>query len=257
MIYGNITYTTNNPLKLPIPENSVDLVVTKTPNLFLQTIMGIDSAKTINLKDESSYVKDLVKLTQGISKIIKPSGSFLIKVNTTNSADLDYLTRLIDGKTLKYNGEIVEYFSDDLNNFQRSQKGIEYDRVSKWYHFSKLDPYVDFYKIGNRKNPVWTVDLDSPGYQALDWVSGKYPEAYSEIRPDIAKTMVEAFSKPGDLVFDPFGGTGAVAIEAARVGRNAISNDPNSDIIKLAKLRTMISLGEKFVQTNVKVVDFE
>jgi DNA modification methylase len=257
MIYGNITYTTNNPLSLSIPQNSIDLVVTKTPSLFIKTKMGIDSAKTINLEDRSRYVKDLVKLTQGISKILKPSGSFLIKINMSDGAELDYLTKLINEKYLKYNGEIVEYFADDLENLQRSERGIEYDRLSKWYHFSKLDPYVDFYKIGNRKNPVWTVDLSSPGYNALDWVSGKYPNVNSEIKPDIAKTMIEAFSKPGNLVFDPFGGTGSVAIEAARAGRNAISNDPNSDIIKLAKLRTLISLGEKFVQTNVKVVDFE
>src|SRR5438046_4313198 len=51
---------------------------------------------------------------------------------------------------------------------------------------------------------------------------------YFTRRPaNVVRSYVERYSQPGDLVLDPFGGTGVTAIEAFLLGRKAVQNDLN------------------------------
>jgi len=45
--------------------------------------------------------------------------------------------------------------------------------------------------------------------------------------PNVVRAYIERYSNPGDVVLDPFGGTGVTAIEAFLLGRHAIHNDLN------------------------------
>ncbi len=46
-------------------------------------------------------------------------------------------------------------------------------------------------------------------------------------KPQLPKYFIEKYTKEGDFVYDPFGGRGTTAIEAALLGRNFITNDIN------------------------------
>src|SRR2546427_1142116 len=51
---------------------------------------------------------------------------------------------------------------------------------------------------------------------------------YFTRRPaNVVRSYIERYSQEGDLVLDPFGGTGVTAIEAFLLGRRAIQNDLN------------------------------
>jgi adenine-specific DNA methylase len=51
---------------------------------------------------------------------------------------------------------------------------------------------------------------------------------YFTRRPaNVVQKYIERYSQPGDVVLDPFGGTGVTAIEAFLLGRRAIQNDLN------------------------------
>src|SRR5438876_5544478 len=51
---------------------------------------------------------------------------------------------------------------------------------------------------------------------------------YFTRRPaNVVRAYIERFSRDGDAVLDPFGGTGVTAIEAFLLGRKAIHNDLN------------------------------
>jgi DNA modification methylase len=51
---------------------------------------------------------------------------------------------------------------------------------------------------------------------------------YFTRRPaNVVRAYLERYSRPGDVVLDPFGGTGVTAIEAFLLGRRAIHNDLN------------------------------
>lgn len=56
--------------------------------------------------------------------------------------------------------------------------------------------------------------------------------------PQIPGQLIAALSLPGDLVFDPFGGSGTTAVEAVRLGRRAISLDANPLSALLGRAKT-------------------
>ena len=46
-------------------------------------------------------------------------------------------------------------------------------------------------------------------------------------KPQLPKYFIEKYSQKGEIIYDPFGGRGTTAIEAALLGRNFITNDIN------------------------------
>ena len=67
----------------------------------------------------------------------------------------------------------------------------------------------------------WDFPSELPGSsRALHWYPGTFPA-------QLPATLVQALSKPGDIVFDPFGGIGTTVGEAVRLGRKAWVVDSN------------------------------
>ncbi|HVJ18772.1 MAG TPA: DNA methyltransferase, partial [Polyangiaceae bacterium] len=60
----------------------------------------------------------------------------------------------------------------------------------------------------------------------------------ARLHPETASALIEAFSKPGDAVLDPFCGSGTVLVEALRLGRRAFGVDANPLAVELALLKT-------------------
>lgn len=56
--------------------------------------------------------------------------------------------------------------------------------------------------------------------------------------PQIPAQLISALSLPGDLVFDPFGGSGTTAVEAVRLQRRSISLDANPLSTLLGRTKT-------------------
>ena len=63
----------------------------------------------------------------------------------------------------------------------------------------------------------------------------RYPARFS---PQFAAAAIECFSKPGDLVMDPFMGGGTTVIEALIRGRKVVGNDLNSLATFIARVKT-------------------
>ncbi|MBA7516566.1 hypothetical protein ES705_08614 [subsurface metagenome] len=61
---------------------------------------------------------------------------------------------------------------------------------------------------------------------------GEYP---SKIRPMVFAKVVERFSKPGDIILDPFCGCGTLPVEAKIQGRSSVSYDINPYAVELTK----------------------
>lgn len=55
--------------------------------------------------------------------------------------------------------------------------------------------------------------------------------------PQIPAALIEVLSRPGDLVLDPFGGSGTTVLEAARLGRRAIYSDAVSACVTIARAK--------------------
>ena len=49
---------------------------------------------------------------------------------------------------------------------------------------------------------------------------------------DIVDRLINRYSNPGDLVLDPFGGLGTVALEAIKAGRRGYTVELNNDYFR-------------------------
>jgi hypothetical protein len=65
----------------------------------------------------------------------------------------------------------------------------------------------------------------------------RYPARFS---PEFASAAIKCFSRPGDLVFDPYMGGGTSAVEACISGRDFIGNDLNSLAVFVARVKTTV-----------------
>ncbi|WP_437966153.1 DNA methyltransferase [Sorangium sp. So ce260] len=68
----------------------------------------------------------------------------------------------------------------------------------------------------------------------------------ARMHPDTARRLIEALSRPGERVLDPFCGSGTVLVEARLAGRAAIGVDANPLAVRLARLKVQGSTpGER------------
>src|SRR5262249_40173889 len=65
----------------------------------------------------------------------------------------------------------------------------------------------------------------------------RYPARFS---PYFVRAAIERFTKPGDLVLDPFVGGGTTLVEASALGRQAVGIDVNSLALFISKAKTQI-----------------
>lgn len=91
-------------------------------------------------------------------------------------------------------------------------------------------------KLGRKKYSVHTGEFWTAGQrQAANLHEIAYRACF---KPALPKYFIDRYTKPGDIVYDPFSGRGTTVIEAALLGRNIIANDinPLSSMLTEARL---------------------
>lgn len=79
----------------------------------------------------------------------------------------------------------------------------------------------------------WSFTHEDTGYLTHDL--HPYPAKFI---PQIPAHLIAALSAPGDVIFDPFGGSGTTAVESVRLGRRAISIDANPLSALIGRVKT-------------------
>lgn len=99
----------------------------------------------------------------------------------------------------------------------------------------------------NRKESISTWDPSEEeyaGFRTTVWdipVRGTWSVHQSTYRgnwaPQVPRALIELYSKPGDVVLDPFVGGGTTLIEAWLLGRNAIGFDISANALAMTRSR--------------------
>lgn len=71
-----------------------------------------------------------------------------------------------------------------------------------------------------------------------EWTHDLHPYPAKFI-PQIPRTLIEALSKPGETILDPFCGGGTTLVEATIAGRNAIGSDSNPLAVLITRAKTL------------------
>ena len=114
----------------------------------------------------------------------------------------------------------------------RFWKPLVWDKrtIGMGYHYRARYEFVLFFEKGKRR----LNDLGIPDVISAPRIHGGYP---AEKPPEVSAILVGQSSQAGDVIADPFMGSGSVGVAAAQLGRRFVGNDLNPEAVRLARQR--------------------
>jgi DNA modification methylase len=257
----DILYNRSSETMPEIPEKSIDLMVTSPPyNLNIsygnhwkkRKIIATKGKKYEDNMPEDKYRIMLKNVFEETKRVLKNDGSIYLNMKS----------RLIN-KQLVPPFWVIDFFRDmylkNIIIWNFDWGGSTNKRFSSRYEFIflftkdegkwkfNLDdikiPSVNYrpdrYK-SQLKNPsdVWRIPLVSGNSLERTEHPAQYPEKLIE-------RIIKASTNPGDIILDPFIGSGTTAVVAKKLGRHYIGYDIHYEYIKIARKRiNSIELNE-------------
>ena len=245
-----------------LPDNSINLIVTSPPyaDQRKSTYGGIAPDK---------YVEWFLPISEQLLRVLKPSGTFVlnIKEKVVNGERSTYVMELILAmrkqgwlwteefiwhKKNSYPGKWPNRFRDAwerLLQFNKSKKFAMYQEEvmvpmgdwakSRLKNLSDTDKRRDNSKVGSGfgKNISNWIDREKAYptnvlHLATECNHKKQSAAFPEELPE---WFIKLFTKEGDMVLDPFAGSGTTLFVAERMGRNAIGIEIIEEYYKMVK----------------------
>lgn len=224
-----------------IPDNSVDLIFTSPPYNF-----GLEYAENQDAHYWETYFEELFSVFDACIRVTKYGGRIIVNVQPLFS---DYIPshHLISNffmqKKLIWKGEVL---------WEKNNYNCKYTAWGSWK--SPSNPYLkytwEFLEIfckGEMKKPGVRDDIDINAEEFKKWVVAKWsiaPErkmgeyGHPAMFPEeLAERVLKLFSYRGDVVLDPFNGSGTTTTVAARAGRKYLGIDISEEYCKTAERR--------------------
>lgn len=220
----------------------------------------IDSTHSTQM---ANYIAFVDKRLREMKRVLKPTGSIYLHCDPTASHYLKILMDSIFTKS-KFQNEIIWcyppggrapkramhrkhdvilYYADRRQGNWNAPYGKMHPKTLKT--FNKIDKDGRKYKVypggkqyldntPGRPVPDWWDDIPSLGVA----VSSKERVGYPTQKPiKLARRIIGMSSNPGDLVLDPFCGSGTTLVAAKKMGRRYLGIDTNLNATKLAEER--------------------
>lgn len=194
-----------------IEDRSVDLLLTDPPY-------------STELDDIESFVSDWLN---PVLEKLADTGQGYIFTGSYYEEMMAYLNHLSTGQGKRFTKQVLvwEY---------RNTIGPE---SKKRYH---QNWQAILYLRGTEAPPINTHNLvEKFAVQRFNAPDGRSGVRYHrwEKPLDLAKQLIRHGSQPGDLVFDPFAGTGTFLIAAVELGRRNIGTEIDPEMVKIARKR--------------------
>jgi site-specific DNA-methyltransferase (adenine-specific) len=105
-------------------------------------------------------------------------------------------------------------------------------RIGMGYHYRARYEFILFFEKGKRRlNDLGVADII-----AAPRVHNGYP---AEKPPEVSEVLIRQSSQGGDLVVDPFMGSGSVGVAALRNRRRFLGNDVCAEAVQVARQRLL------------------
>lgn len=186
-------------------------------------------------KEISSYEKIIEDYSIEFNKYIYPDGNTVFGFWMQTLADLDLLNLELEGLTKKYK---IDYLNKTVE-FEGDEELLR-KRIA---HLEKV----------KGKKTLYTELIDLFGDTNAYAFHNLYPYK-GKFYPRIVRTLINTFKlKKGDLILDPFNGSGTTTHEASLMGIKSIGVDVTPMGVMLAKLKNdLLFLPEKELNFSYK-----
>lgn len=111
-------------------------------------------------------------------------------------------------------------------------------RIGMGYHYRARYECVLFFEKGKRK----LHDLGIADIIEAPRINGGYP---AEKPPEVSEILIKQSTDPGDLVIDPFMGSGSVGVASIRNQRNFRGNDLCTEALQITQQRLVDAGGRE------------
>jgi site-specific DNA-methyltransferase (adenine-specific) len=102
--------------------------------------------------------------------------------------------------------------------------------IGMGYHYRARYEFILFFEKGKRR----LNDLGIADVIAVPRIRGGYP---AEKPPEVSEVLISQSTQPGEVVADPFMGSGSVGVAAVRLGRRFLGNDLNPEALRITAER--------------------
>jgi site-specific DNA-methyltransferase (adenine-specific) len=255
-----------------ISNNSVHLIVTSPPYWTLKEYAG-SKGQLGAIADYEAFLAELDKVWAECARVLVPGGRICCVVGDiclprkangrhlvmplhadiqvrTRKMNLDVLTPIlwhkiangvteVEGNGAGFYGKPYQpnaIVKNDIEYILFMRKGGKYRQVEP---LAKALSMLTKEEMQQWWRSVWT---DVRGASTRNGHPAPYPVA-------LAERLIRMFSFAGDIVLDPFGGTGTTSVAAISAGRNSISIDIEPSYIDIAReniARAALKVGANF-----------
>jgi len=220
-----------------IPDNSIDLVFADPPYN-----IGI---KYDNYKDNLSqkdYIEWTDKWLDEVTRVLKQTGSLYVAINDENAAEF---VAMLKNKGLFMRNWIIWYYTfgeHQKNKFTRSHTHILYfvkDKKNFIFNSNVIRIMSVRQKIGDKRaNPKGRIPDD---VWKISRIAGNFKERIKgfpcQMPIKVLERIILASSNEGDIVLDPFAGSGTTLVVAKKYNRKYIGIEISKNYVKIIKER--------------------
>ncbi len=246
------------------PDNCIDLIFTSPP-------YADQRAKTYGGIKPDNYVEWFLPKAAEFQRVLKPSGTFILNIKE-RVVDGERHTYVIDlilkmreqgwlwteefmwHKKNSYPGKWPNRFRDNwerLIQFNKAKNFAMYQEsvmvpIGNWAkdrlaNLSKTDKIRDESKAGSGfgKNVSNWIGRDMVyPTNVLHMATETGNKNHSAVFPlDLPQWFIKLFTKPGDVVLDPFVGSGTTALAAIQLGRHFVGIDISPEYVERSNQR--------------------
>ncbi|MEK7125085.1 MAG: site-specific DNA-methyltransferase [Patescibacteria group bacterium] len=205
-----------------IPDGSIDTVITDPPYGMGKDFSGNGS------DGELLAMSILNSVMPGIARVLKPTGMAVIFMSTRL---IDRLIEYGKGADLKFERMMWLYKPNDCTFPWRG-----------WLLTSEAIAVLSHGKL-----PKWGGDTYSHDCYQFNHAGGELPEGYHHpsVKPRLViQDIILKTTLTGDLILDPFLGSGTTAVAALRTGRRFIGIEISPEYCKIAQKRVDAELAQ-------------
>lgn len=238
------------PRMLPPDQPCVDVIITSPPYWNLKDYGAPNQIGHGQMEPE--YLADMEQVLRDCYAVTKPTGSLWLVVDTyRHKGELRLLPMELAERARKagwklrdviiwdkqrsipwhQKGQLRDVFEFILFFSKANQYKYEIDRIKTLDELSKW--WVDFPERFNPKGKtpgnIWSFPIRTQG----EW--GKRSKLYHScpFPTALAARIIELTTDPGDLVMDPFAGSGVVLAQAHAMGRDYIGFEINPKYVEM------------------------
>ncbi|QDF65159.1 DNA-methyltransferase [Mycoplasma nasistruthionis] len=229
-----------------LPNESFDFIFADPP-YFMQTegeLLRVGGQKFSGVDDDwdkfnsfKEYDDFSIKWLNECKRILKKDGTICVIGSFQNIYRLGYFMQNLDFWILN---DIIWHKSNPVPNFAGTRFCNAHETMI-WASKSKKSKFTFNYKtmkhLNNNKQEksVWEIPLCT-GNERLKDAAGK--KLHSTQKPEaLLEKIILASTKPNNIVFDPFFGTGTTGAVAKKLGRNFVGIEREQKYIEAAQKR--------------------